>query len=173
MAPIIREQPTMNTDSSSPSMQSNGDFCLYKGRKYAINERIEDGCEKICECMASSANVECEPRCPKQNETTASDSCVSFPDPKDSCCHIQLCEVTDDDYEQSPVVIVPPPPSFFNAKNNRTSNGKIRDHEELKAMPTTATAPGGNDKNNKHHDVNGKYDCEHNGSKYTIGEQNL
>lgn len=168
MAPIIKEQSTMNTESSSssPSIQNNGDYCLYKGRKYAMNERIEDGCEKICKCMASSANVECEPRCPKQNQTSSSsDKCVSFPDPKDSCCHIELCEVTDDDYEQSPVVIVPPPPSFINAKNNRTSNGKIRDHEELKA--TTMSATGANDK--KHYDTNGKYDCEHNGSKYTIG----
>lgn len=170
MAPVIREQPILITESSGPPMQNNGDYCVYKGRKYAINERIEDGCENICKCMASSGNVECEPRCPKQNETaSSSDECVSVPDPKDPCCRIDLCDVNDDDHEQSPV-IVPPPPSFINAKNNRTSNGKIRDHEKLVA--TTATATGGNDKNNKQHDANGKYECEHNGSKYTIGMQN-
>lgn len=161
MMPVIREQPVLITESPGPSIYNNGDYCVYKGRKYAINERIEDGCEKICKCMASSANVECEPRCPKHNET-ASSQCVSFPDPKDSCCHIELCDVTDDDHEQSPVVIVPPPPSFINAKNNRTANGKIRDHEALVA--TTMTATGDNDKKNKH-------ECEHNGSKYTIGRQ--
>lgn len=166
--PIIKEQPSMNAESSSsPSTQNNGDYCIYKGHKYAINERIEDGCEKICKCMASGANVECEPRCPKQNQTSSSsDKCVSFPDPKDSCCHIELCEVTDDDYEQSPVVIVPPPSSFLNAKNNRTSTGKIHDHEDL--IATTATATGSKD-DKKHHDANGKYECEHNGSKYTVG----
>lgn len=163
--PIIKELPSLNSDSSTPSIQNNGDYCVYKGRKYAINERIEVGCEKICKCMGSSASVECEPRCPKQNQTSASsDKCVSFPDPKDSCCHIELCEVTDDDYEQSPVVIVPPPPSFINAKHNRTLNGMIRDHEELVA--TTMTAAGSN---GKKHDKNEKYECEHNGSKYTIG----
>lgn len=156
--------PTLNTESPSASIQNTGDYCIYNGRKYAFNDRIEDGCERICKCMASSATVECEARCPQHNQTSANKKCVSVPDPKDSCCQIELCDVTDDDDEQSGVVIVPPPPSFINANKNRTSSGPFKDHEHLKATPSPAVDIGSNK-----HESNEKYDCEHNGSKYTIG----
>lgn len=161
------EEPVIIKESTS--IHNNGDYCVYKGRKYAINERIEDGCESICKCMASSATVECEPRCSKHNHTSASsEQCVSFPDPKDSCCSIELCDVTLDDHEQGAISIVPAPPSLVDANKsrkgsnkNRTTNGLARDHEELTA-PAVSTIGSG-------HDLNEKHDCEHNGSKYTIG----
>lgn len=167
--PMIKEMPALNPEPSSASIQNSGDYCVFEGRKYAINERIEDGCERICKCVASSATVECEPRCPKQNDTSATnEKCLSFPDPKDSCCHIKICDVTLDDHEQGAVVVVPPPPSFGGANKNGSSNGLIRDHEEL--IATTETTKGVNA--NKH-DSNEKYDCEHNGSKYTIGTRKV
>lgn len=156
------------TEQSSASTENSGDYCMYNGRKYAINERIEDGCERICKCMASTATVECEARCPKHNETSANKKCVSVPDPKDSCCQIELCDVTDDDDEQSAVVIVPPPPSFINAHKNRTSSAPFRDHEDLIATTTIAAT----NVNGNKHGPKESHNCEHNGSKYTIGMSN-
>lgn len=157
------EMPEMKEHPSS-SIEKSGDYCIYNGRKYVINERIEDGCEKICTCMASTAVVECEARCPEHNQTSSSKKCVSVPDPKDSCCQIELCDVTDDDDEQSAVVIVPPPPSFIKPNKNRTSNVLFKDHEDLIATTTTTAAIDGNK-----HETKEKFNCEHNGSKYTIG----
>lgn len=157
----------MNADTASPMTSGGGDYCIYKGQKYAINERIEDGCERICKCMASSVSVECEPRCPKVNHTSvAHEQCVSVPDPKDLCCYIELCDVTLDDHEQGAIAIVPAPPSLVDAMKNRnasntnhTSNGFNNDDKEL-----TSTAATGDNR-----DPNEKYDCQHNGSKYKIG----
>lgn len=149
-----------DSDTKSQSIQSLGDSCMYKGQKYALDERFEDGCDSICKCMASS--VDCEPRCPKLNQTAAHEQCVSVPDPKDSCCRIELCDVTLDDHEQGAIAIVPPPPSFDSMKNknvldsNHTSNGLHNDKE--------LTLPLNGNKNDE------KYDCEYNGSKYTIGK---
>lgn len=157
----------MNADTASPMASGSGDYCIYKGQKYAINERIEDGCEHICKCMASSASVECEPRCPKVNHTSAAhEQCVSVPDPKDLCCHIELCDVTLDDHEQGAIAIVPAPPSLVDALKNRTdshtnhtSNESNNDYKEL-----TSTAATGDNR-----DPTEEYDCQHNGSKYKIG----
>lgn len=147
--------------------QTNGDYCIYKGQKYAINEPIEDGCESVCKCMSSSATVECEPRCPKMNHTTAMhEQCVTVPDPKDVCCHIELCDVTLDDHEQGGAIsIVPAPPSLVDAmknkKMNRTTNGLISESKERASTAASIAAVK---------DPNEKYNCENNGNKYTIGK---
>lgn len=174
--------PSSSPPASSFATQNNDhDYCVYKGRKYAINERIEDGCESICKCMASSASVECEPRCPKHNQTTATrEQCVSVPDPKDLCCQITLCDVTFDDHEQGAIAIVPAPPSLVDAmkhsngpNTNRTSNelnnnNSNNTHKELTPSDTSAAAAV-SDVDAAAGDANEKYNCEHNGSKYKIG----
>lgn len=97
-------------DSSEKPYSTNENAhstCLYNGKRYELNEEIKDGCTQICQCNDNS-EVTCRPRCPKMNHTT-SEQCVTFRDPNDSCCEIELCDVTLDDHEQSPIVIVPPP----------------------------------------------------------------
>lgn len=76
---------------------------------YKPNDRIEEGCDVLCTCERTG-NISCIPRCPKMNQTT-SEQCVKVKDPKDSCCEIELCDVTLNDHEQSPFVVVPPPTS--------------------------------------------------------------
>lgn len=74
-------------------------ICTYNGKSYAINERIEIGCEEICLCH-DNGDMICSPRCPKMN-MTKSDHCVTVKDMNDSCCEVQLCDVTLDDHEQN------------------------------------------------------------------------
>lgn len=160
----------METTSSPPIMHDNDevtmphstDYCIYNGKKYAVNEKIEDGCENICKCLASSGVVECEPRCPQMNHTTAThEQCVTVPDPKDSCCHIELCDVTLDDHEQSgAIVVVPPPTSMIEALKNNASNNGNRITNELNK---------GNRQINDD-DSDGIYHCEYDGKKYKKGE---
>lgn len=107
-------EPTIaSMDATTTDMELDGYHCLYNGRKLSLEDRIEIDCDMICKCMGESGKVECEPRCPKMNHTT-SEQCVTVPDPKDSCCQIELCDVTLDDHEQSSgaIVVVPPPPSM-------------------------------------------------------------
>lgn len=148
----------------------SGDFCLFKGKKYGINEKIEDGCESICKCVVSPATIECEPRCPKMNHTITHEQCVTVPDPKDLCCHIELCDVTLDDHEQgSAIAIVPAPPSFDAMKikkGNHTTNLLSSDYKERKST-TSSAIPA------IKYDSNEKRDCEHNGNKYEIGTTKL
>lgn len=163
--------PTKATEdvTETASTSHSGDYCVYKGKKYAINERIEDGCEHICKCIASTVTVECEPRCPKMNLTTANhEQCVTVPDPKDLCCHIELCDVTLDDHVQgSAIAIVPAPPSFnaMKMKNgNRTVTLLDGDNEE-RASTSASSIPA------VESDPNEKFDCEYEGKKYKIGMQ--
>ena len=77
----------------------NNVVCSREGKTYSINERIEIGCEEICTCH-ESGEMKCTPRCPKMNMTN-SDHCVTVKDSKDSCCEVQLCDVSLDDHEQT------------------------------------------------------------------------
>lgn len=144
---IETSKPTTNAPTSVAHDESL-DYCVYNGKKYAINERIEEGCDIVCKCLASSGLVECEPRCPKVNHTTAThEQCVSVPDPKDPCCHIELCDVTLDDHEQGAIVVVPPPPYMMSALKN---NGSTFNRSEQLLITK-----------------DGK--CEYNGKTYTKG----
>lgn len=156
----------MNGKSSSATVQ-NADYCLFKGKKYAINEQIEDGCKQICKCVASTATVECEPRCPKMNHTTAThEQCVTVPDPKDVCCHIELCDVTLNDHEQmGAIAIVPAPPSLVDAMKNKNRT-TIEYKERASSGASSIPAMGAADDN----DSDSNFDCEHNGNKYKKGK---
>jgi hypothetical protein len=89
------------TPPTEPSSASEK-CCMHEGKSYDTNERIEIGCEKICTCQASG-EVICAPRCPEMN-MTKSDHCVTVKDANDSCCEVQLCDVTLDDHEQTAFV---------------------------------------------------------------------
>lgn len=163
---------TSTTDSLSIEAPAStpggyGDYCVFKDKKFAFNERIEDGCERICTCMASSATVECEPRCPKKNHTTAThEQCVTVPDPKDLCCHIELCDVTLDDHEQGAIAIVPAPPSLIDAMKHRKNQPSNRTFSISKDPSLNLNTGNGHDSNDHH-------GCEYNGNKYTIGANNV
>lgn len=126
--------------------------CIYDGQKLSVEDKIEIGCEKICKCMDRSGRVECENRCQKMNQTT-NEQCVMVPDPKDSCCRIELCDVTLDDHEQSGgIVVVTPPPT-----TSSTFNARLID-SSTKQKDTNIQ----NERNEFH--------CERNETKYRIGE---
>ena len=91
--------PTEQSTSSSTTTTANAKRCLFKGKNYDMNERIEIGCEEVCICH-EDGEVICMPRCPKMN-MTKSDHCVTVKDVNDSCCDVQLCDVTLDDHEQT------------------------------------------------------------------------
>lgn len=73
--------------------------CMFNGKLFSYHEKLEIGCEQICHCMESS-KMECNPRCPPRNHTR-SEQCVVVKDPKDTCCELELCDVTLDDHEQT------------------------------------------------------------------------
>lgn len=90
----------MTLDNISSTQSSQLDICTFKGKNFTLNERIEDGCEKICFCR-KLGEIECSPRCKNQIDVTKSDRCVIVKDKDDSCCEKQLCDVSLDDHEQS------------------------------------------------------------------------
>lgn len=85
--------------------QQPSTMCTYKDKTYDVSLRIEIGCEELCVCN-EMGNMTCSPRCNNGN-MTRSEHCVTVKDTKDSCCEVELCDVTLDDHEQSPMVIVP------------------------------------------------------------------
>lgn len=157
-SPLItgRVTPTKGEESSTTT---NSGYCMYKGRKYAVNERIEDGCEKICKCLNGNDTIECEPRCPKMNHTT-SEQCVTVADPKDACCQLELCDVTLDDHEQTSgaIVVVPPPTAMMDTINNSTKSMQVDRNEKIKNAGDIDEGP--------HH-------CVHKEKKYKKGMRKI
>lgn len=89
--------------------------CLHNSKMYEVGEKIKEGCDELCTCQ-SSGDVKCTPRCPQMNHTT-SEHCVTVPDPKDSCCKLELCDVTLDDHEQTGMMMT-------------TSSEKLKEDEQ-------------------------------------------
>ncbi|KAG8228482.1 hypothetical protein J437_LFUL009347, partial [Ladona fulva] len=71
--------------------------CMYKNKTYGMGEKFFDGCEHKCTC-GEDEKVMCVPRCEEVSHNISS-KCVSFPDPKDNCCTMVLCDVTLGDQE--------------------------------------------------------------------------
>lgn len=131
------------TGSSFP--QESG-YCVYNGNNYAVNEKIEDGCETICTCMDKTGRIECEPRCSKMNHTT-SEQCVTVADPNDVCCQIELCDVTLNDHEST----------MTESTNDNTTTAQQNNRNE---HSKNSTAASGNDE---------VYHCVHKERKYKKG----
>ncbi|GAB0088666.1 Putative epidermal cell surface receptor [Sergentomyia squamirostris] len=95
------EDMELKTEDSKNSTNHDADLpglrCVYNGTTYPMGATVEEGCEKICKCLAMG-EMSCEPRCMKMNETH-SDQCVKVKDPSDLCCEIELCDVTLGDGE--------------------------------------------------------------------------
>lgn len=180
---VATVKPTTTDMIQSTTISINDNHCMADGKKYNINELVEMGCESICKCIPGIGLVECQPRCPKTNHTTAThEQCVSVPDPKDPCCHIELCDVTLDDHEQGAIAILPPPDNFhrnnknqtttttaanFNSDGNRIAN-KLNKNNQPNVTATMVKGDNVSDDDND--DDDGDYDCEHEGKKYKKGK---
>lgn len=140
-------------------MTDEMEYCLYNDKKYAFDERIEIDCDSVCTCMASTRLVKCEPRCPPKNSTNEMrEQCVTVPDPNDSCCTIEFCDVTlDEDHEQG-VMTMP---------SSSSPNQTTKDTSKSGAITTTMTTIGVKADD----DSDGPYDCDFNGKKYRKGER--
>ncbi|CAH1719991.1 unnamed protein product [Chironomus riparius] len=91
--------PTSSDSLEHENQSSKVVVCTYKDKMYAVDERIEIGCDEICSCHKNGEMI-CVPRCAKMN-MTYSDHCVTVKDTKDACCEVQLCDVSFDDHEQN------------------------------------------------------------------------
>lgn len=144
--------PYLMMPSSSLSSSSSPIMCIHNDKPLRLNETIDNGsCGDICMCM-SNGKVACRPRCEKMN-STGSEHCVIITDPKDSCCKIELCDVTLFDHEQTNnsgmmMMMTTPPPTTPSQSPVVSSSSST--------SPPPPTMTGG---------------CEHKGEHYTIGQQ--
>ncbi|XP_047506284.1 putative epidermal cell surface receptor isoform X3 [Pieris napi] len=72
------------------------EVCRYGNESYHVGAKWDIGCEQICTCERNSV-VTCKPRC---NRMPQSDRCINVQDPKDACCEIQVCDVSQDVHEE-------------------------------------------------------------------------
>lgn len=109
--------------------------CEYNGERYNFSETIKSDCVETCTCQGNG-KVLCEPhRCPKMNHTT-SEKCLTLNDPNDSCCKIEVCDVTLDDYEAAPMSShtssAHQPINQTNINNTTTNQNKMMENKILK-----------------------------------------
>ncbi|XP_022116637.2 putative epidermal cell surface receptor isoform X2 [Pieris rapae] len=72
------------------------EVCRYGNESYHVGAKWDIGCEQICTCERNSV-VTCKPRC---NRMPQSDQCINVQDPKDACCEVQICDVSQDVHEE-------------------------------------------------------------------------
>lgn len=139
--------------------------CRHENREFAVNETVNPAdCEMRCLCDADG-DIRCNPRCQPSmgNQTRSEQQCVKVKDPADSCCEIELCDVTLDDHEPPPMepliptattqqplpVTVPPPTTTVSSSSadNGEKNKKTAEKSSTSRM------------------------CEHKGRTYGPGEQ--
>ncbi|XP_045528071.1 putative epidermal cell surface receptor isoform X1 [Pieris brassicae] len=75
---------------------TTSEVCRYGNESYHVGAKWDIGCEQICTCERMSI-VTCKPRC---NRMPQSDRCINVQDPKDACCEIQVCDVSQDVHEE-------------------------------------------------------------------------
>ncbi|GBP13449.1 Putative epidermal cell surface receptor [Eumeta japonica] len=85
-----------DTKVSTTTSQGVG-LCRFGNDTHSVGSTWNVGCEQTCVCEKNSI-VSCKPRCPK---LMASDKCINVPDPKDACCEMQVCDVSQDAHEES------------------------------------------------------------------------
>ncbi|XP_073950661.1 stranded at second transmembrane protein isoform X2 [Choristoneura fumiferana] len=72
------------------------EVCRYGNDTYPVGSKWNVGCEQRCSCEPESV-VTCKPRC---NPLPQSDKCINVQDPKDACCEVQVCDVSQDVHEE-------------------------------------------------------------------------
>ncbi|XP_041968891.1 putative epidermal cell surface receptor isoform X2 [Aricia agestis] len=72
------------------------EVCHYNNITYTVGSKWNVGCEQTCTCEKDSV-VTCKPRC---NRLPQSEKCINVQDPKDECCEVQVCDVSQDDHEE-------------------------------------------------------------------------
>lgn len=82
--------------SASTNNVPNSNVCRYGNNTYNVGAKWDVRCEQRCSCEKNSV-VMCEPRC---KQLPPSDICINVQDPKDSCCEIQVCDVSQDIHEE-------------------------------------------------------------------------
>ncbi|KAM3962555.1 LOW QUALITY PROTEIN: stranded at second [Aphomia sociella] len=102
--PLCFESPVDDCCSIIACATGNGELkptrlevCRYGNDTYPVGSKWNIGCEKSCTCEPNSL-VTCKPRC---NPIPPSDKCINVQDPKDACCEVQICDVSQDAHEES------------------------------------------------------------------------
>lgn len=134
--------------------------CRHENRDFAVNATVNpDDCEMRCLCH-ESGQIRCTPRCKPStmgNGTRSEQQCVKVKDPMDSCCQIELCDVSLDEHDASAamMMIEPAASSTTETPATTTVTDRSRDNAETKKTSEKSTAVL----------------CDHKGQKYSPGEQ--
>ncbi|XP_052756461.1 putative epidermal cell surface receptor isoform X3 [Galleria mellonella] len=101
--PLCFESPVDDCCSIIACATGNGEpkptrleVCRYGNDTYPVGSKWNIGCEQSCICERNSI-VTCKPRC---NPIPPSDKCINVQDPKDACCEVQVCDVSQDVHEE-------------------------------------------------------------------------
>ncbi|XP_059058256.1 putative epidermal cell surface receptor [Achroia grisella] len=100
--PLCFESPVDDCCSIIACATGNGEkptrleVCRYGNDTYPVGSKWNIGCEQSCVCERNSV-VTCKPRC---NPIPPSDKCINVQDPKDACCEVQVCDVSQDVHEE-------------------------------------------------------------------------
>ncbi|XP_063387665.1 putative epidermal cell surface receptor [Cydia fagiglandana] len=100
--PLCFESPVDECCSIIACATGNGDtkvtkleVCKYGNDTHLTGDTWNVGCEQRCTCEKNSIIV-CKPRCAP---LPPSDKCINVQDPKDACCEVQICDVSQDVHE--------------------------------------------------------------------------
>ncbi|CAG9565313.1 unnamed protein product [Danaus chrysippus] len=83
---------TGNRESKPNSVE----ICKYGNNSHPVGSTWNIGCEQTCACEPNSI-VTCKPRC---KNLPHSEKCINVQDPKDECCEVQVCDVSQDVHEE-------------------------------------------------------------------------
>lgn len=118
-----------------------------------------------CLCH-ESGQIRCEPRCkrPMGNQTRSEQQCVKVKDPMDSCCEIELCDVTLDEHDpQTPPMMMMEPTT-----TTTTTAAPVTTTPGSSSSRSEGDSNGGT---KKVADKSTARMCEHKGQNYGPGEQ--
>ncbi|KAG7298153.1 hypothetical protein JYU34_018932 [Plutella xylostella] len=84
------------TGNNDGSQKAPIDGCRHGNESYVVGQKWNIGCEQTCSCDAKNV-VTCKPRCAPLK---TSDKCIAVADPRDACCQLQVCDVSEDAHEE-------------------------------------------------------------------------